>query len=156
MLKSLFLFTPCAIAGYLAYPYINGEGASALPIPQFNLVLLNSVEDREVIGAWALSPKSTGKLSRVRGTSGRRLGLSLESWGGGHANFVIGERHIDGPISWEIKSGVGKNPAQLIVRASDDRFVLKFSNLEDDLTLVAEADSVMPGEVDHIRFLKAS
>jgi hypothetical protein len=154
MLRSLLLFAPCAIAGYLAYPYLNEEGKN--PIPQFNIVLLNSVDDRQVIGSWVLSPSSTAKLSRVAGTSGKRLGISLESWGGGDANFVIGNRHIEGPISWELQSGKGRNPAQLLIRSHDEKFVLKFSELDNNLTLVAEANSVMPGELDHIRFLKAS
>ncbi|GHC50056.1 hypothetical protein [Roseibacillus persicicus] len=153
-------FTPCAVAGYMVYPYINGDKLQQENGgPQFaelNIVLLNSVSKNEIVGSWVLSPRSTGLVSNSLGTSGRRAGISLEAWGGGHANFVIGNRHIEGPIAWSSQPGVGRAPATLHISSADDKFVLRFSKLDDHLVLIAESDSVVPGKKDHIRFLKAS
>jgi hypothetical protein len=152
-------FTPCAVAGYMVYPYINEIKPNSQPVPQLtelNIVLLNSVSKNEIIGSWALSPRSTALLSNSLGTSGRRAGLSLEAWGGGHANFVLGGRHIDGPIAWHSQPGVGRTPATLHISSADDQFVLRFSKMENDLVLIAEADSANPGQKDFLRFLKAS
>lgn len=161
-MRFLMFFTPCAIAGYMVYPYINEMkpgGTKEQLQPQFselNIVLLNSVSKGEIVGSWALSPRSTGLVSRSLGTSGRRAGISLESWGGGHANFVLGERHIEGPIAWHSKPGVGRSPATLHIDSSGDQFVLRFSKLENDLVLIAETDSRSAGKKDYLRFLKAS
>lgn len=159
-MRFLMFFTPCAVAGYMVYPYINeGKLANGEPQPQFtelNIVLLNSVAKDEIVGSWVLSPRSTGLVSTSLGTSGRRAGLSLESWGGGHANFVIGNRNIDGPIAWSSEAGIGRAPAMLHINSAGDEFTLRFSKLNDDLVLIAETDSVIPGKKDFIRFLKAS
>lgn len=154
-------FTPCAIAGYMIYPYIN-EIASA-PDKEEKAVqnkpeieLLNTVSPDEVVGTWILSPRSMGLLSNSLGTSGRRLSFSLESWGGGDANFVIGKRHIQGPIAWHTTGGRGTTPASLHINSSGEEFTLQFSKLEKDLVLVAKVDSVGSGKKGFLRFLKAS
>lgn len=157
-MRFLMFFTPCAVAGYMMYPYIN-EIKPGNPKPEFtelNIVLLNSVAKNEIVGSWALSPRSTSLVSNSLGTSGRRAGLSLEAWGGGHANFVIDGKQIDGPISWHSKPGVGSAPATLHIDAANDKFVLKFSKLDNDLVLVAEANSIDSTKKDFLRFLKAS
>lgn len=157
-MRFLMFFAPCAVAGYMVYPYINEVKPSGEK-PQFtelNIVLLNSVSKNEIVGSWALSPRSTGLLSMSLGTSGRRAGLNLESWGGGHANFVLGGRHIEGPIAWHSKPGIGRAPATLHISSADDQFILRFSKLENDLVLIAETDSQTPGKKDFLRFLKAS
>ncbi|MGJ8724869.1 MAG: hypothetical protein ACSHYB_09965 [Roseibacillus sp.] len=159
-MRFLMFFTPCAVAGYMVYPYINEiKPSDSSPQHQFtelNIVLLNSVSKNEIIGSWALSPRSTGLVSSSLGTSGRRAGINLEAWGGGHANFILGGRHIDGPIAWHSKPGVGRAPATLHINAANDHFVLRFSKLENDLVLIAENDSKEIGKKDYLRFLKAS
>lgn len=155
MLRALFFFTPCAIAGYLAYPYLNQEGAEEKVRSQLNILLLNSVSTEEVVGSWALSPRSTALIAHSRGTSGKRLGLSLESWGGGEANFSAGGFNIEGPISWDMKPGMGRKPATLNISSGSEDFTLQFSKVNDGLVLIAETDSKIPGQIEHIRFLKA-
>ena len=159
-MRFLMFFTPCAIAGYMVYPYLNeikSSESSAIPqFTEFNIVLLNSVSKNEVVGTWVLSPRSTGLVSNSLGTSGRRTGLDLESWGGGHANFNIGDRHIDGPIAWYSKPGIGKAPATLHINSAGDQFVLRFSKLQDNLVLIAENESDDPSQRNFLRFLKAS
>ena len=159
-MRFLMFFAPCAIAGYMVYPYLNeiknGEEGSRPQFTNLNIVLLNSVSKNEIVGSWALSPRSTGLVSRSLGTSGRRSGLSLESWGGGYANFSIDGHTIDGPIAWHSKPGVGRAPATLHISAKGDEFVLRFSKLEDNLVLIAENESKDSGQRDYLRFLKAS
>lgn len=154
MFRALFFLTPFVIAGYMAYPYINRD-QDETGRPQLNVLFLNTVSEDEVVGSWALSPRSTSLLARSHGTSGRRLGLSLESWGGGEANFSAGSFDIEGPISWDMKPGIGRKPASLVIRSGGEDFVLQFSKVNDSLVLIAETDTKIPGQTDHIRFLKA-
>lgn len=157
-MRFLLLFLLCVIVGYMIYPYLNKSEAAVqapLQVTELNIVLLNSVSQNEIVGSWALSPRSTGLLSNSLGTSGRRAGLNLESWGGGDANFIIDGRRIDGPIAWHSQPGVGQAPATLHIDAADDNVVLRFSKMENGLVLVAETERES-GEKDYLRFLKAS
>lgn len=156
MLRFVLLISTCATVGYFAYPHLNGVIEDVAPTPQVNIILLNSVSSDEIIGSWALSPRSTSLLSSSLGTSGRRRGLSLESWGGGSANFVVGDIHIDGPIAWNAKPGVGKAPATLHIRSKSDEVILKFSKVDDRLVLITDAGVLASGRSDHLRFFKAS
>ena len=154
-MRVLFFLTPCAIAGYFAYPYLNSEKTEAEQ-PKVTFVLLNDVAKDEIVGSWVLSPRSISLLSPDIGASGRRVGLSLESWGGGHAYFIAGEHKINGPIAWHTKTGVGDSPATLHISSNDGQLTLRFTELDDRLVLIAEAESLVPGEKDHLRFFKAS
>ena len=150
----------------MVYPYLNeikpgSEELRSNTVTQIqslnlNIVLLNSVSEQEIIGSWVLSPRSTSLLSSTIGTTGRRTGLSLESWGGGHANINIGELSIDGPIAWHSEPGMGHAPATLHINSGGEQFVLRFSELEDNLILIAEQKSKATGKKDYLRFLKAS
>lgn len=154
MLRALFFLTPCAVAGYFAYPYLNHGGEEKIRA-QINILLLNSVEPEEVIGSWALSPRSTALLSQNRGTSGKRIGISLESWGGGEANFSAAGYDMMGPISWDMKPGMGRTPATLIINNGGEEYIMQFSRVNDSIVLVAETEPDSTGRVEHIRFLKA-
>lgn len=156
MLRFVLLLSTCATVGYFAYPHLNGAVQESQGIPQVNIILLNSVSSDEIVGSWALSPRSTSLLSSSLGTSGRRKGLSLESWGGGSANFSIGDLHIDGPIAWNAKPGVGKTPATLHIRSRDKEVVLKFSKVDERLVLITDKGLFASGREDHLRFFKAS
>lgn len=156
MLRFVLLLSTCATVGYFAYPHLNGAVKENQEIPQVNIILLNSVSSDEIIGSWALSPRSTALLSTSLGTSGRRKGISLESWGGGTANFAIGDLNIDGPIAWNAKPGVGKAPATLHIRSRDEEVILKFSKVDERLVLITDAGVFASGKSDHLRFFKAS
>ena len=152
-------FAPFAVAGYMVCPYLNEmkhEEEEPPKYSEFNIILLNSVSKNEIVGSWVLSPRSTSLTSPTLGASGRRAGISLEAWGGGHANFVLGDRRVDGPIAWHSSPGIGQAPATLHIDTTDDKFVLRFSKLKNDLVLVAEADTNFDGKTDLLRFLKAS
>lgn len=157
MLRFVLLISTCATVGYFAYPHLNGVlEEEGVPTPQVNIILLNSVSSDEIVGSWALSPRSTSLLSSSLGTSGRRKGLSLESWGGGSANFVVGDIHIDGPIAWNAKPGVDKAPATLHIRSQKKEVILKFSKVDNRLVLISDAGIMASGKADHLRFFKAS
>lgn len=159
MLKTLVFFAPCAVIGYVAYPDINEgiEQRSAVVADIIRVPLLNSINNDQVVGSWTLSPRSASIVSKQLGTSGRRAGIELEAWGGGTAFFVVGDRRIEGPISWTLKSKSMKGPASLIIHSGKDKITLNFSRIDDNqITLIAEPDSIIPGVDEHVRFLKVS
>ena len=159
-MRFLLFFAPCAVAGYMVYPYLNEvklSGENSMPqFTELNIVLLNSVAKDEIVGSWALSPRSTGLVSSSLGTSGRRAGLNLEAWGGGNAKFTIGNHKIDGPIAWYSKPGIGSAPATLHISAEGNSITLRFSKLDNNLVLIAENDADDSGKGSYLRFLKAS
>ncbi|MEM9081776.1 MAG: hypothetical protein AAGC74_13915 [Verrucomicrobiota bacterium] len=156
-MKLLLQLALCSSVAYFAHPFVENmldkekEDNAGLQV-----LILNTVQPDEVIGSWVLSPRSTRILASTSGTSGRRLGLTLESWGGGHASFRVGDYEIDGPIAWHIKPGVGSKPAVLMINSTRDHMHLKFSKVNNGLVLIGEAETPVPGEREFIRFLKAS
>lgn len=159
-MRFLFFFTPCAIAGYMVYPYFNESKPEPekanLPKSTRNVTFLTTVPEEDIIGSWVLSPRSTSLVSSSLGTSGRRLGLSLESWGGGTANLIIGDQNIIGPIAWSSKPGTEASPATLDINSEGQTFTLQFSKFQQGFVLITEIDSAKTGKKDFIRFLKVS
>lgn len=170
-MRFLMFLTPCAIAGYMVYPYLNEinflssgrESVDGTPkqtpeqirFAKHNLTLLESISEDDIVGSWVLNPHSSGIASNSVGTRSSRSGMSLESWGGGEANFILKGNPIKGPISWHSKTGSAHSPATLHITSANQKFVLRFTRTRGQIELLAEADSTSTNTDGFLRFLKA-
>ncbi|MDP0491476.1 MAG: hypothetical protein Q7Q71_10535 [Verrucomicrobiota bacterium JB023] len=154
MFKSLLIIIFCGCAGYVAYPYINEKTGS--PKPTVALLFLNDVSETDLVGSWLLSPRAVSKINPNLSLSGRRTGLSLESWGGGNASFNIGAVKLDGPINWELIKGKAGESAYLKVTSRDDTLYLKFTEKGGKPLLVAEGKEIVPDLQEQLFFVRAN